>query len=104
MEGLTFGEYLRKLREDRKISINKFIKDIGVSKTYLIEVEKGIMKPPTIERQCYIAEYLNLAQDEKTHFFDMAAYERHELPADIITYVNNNPHIVSVFRKVIKQQ
>ena len=101
MENIKFGEMLRNIRKDKGISMANFIKDIGISRTYLVEVEKGILKPPTQSRQVQIADYLKLTDTERKEFYDIAAKERNELPADILEYVDSQPDAIEMFRELI---
>ena len=101
MNDIKFGEMLKNLRKGKGISMANFIKDIGISRTYLVEVEKGILKPPTQSRQVQIAEYLKLTDGERKVFYDIAAKERNELPADILEYVDSKPEAIEMFRELI---
>jgi len=57
-EATTFGERLRQKRLDKKITLRKFADLIGVSSTYLSQVEQGRYDPPTADRVTQIAKTL----------------------------------------------
>lgn len=59
----VFGEVLRAAREGR-YSVRKFAELAGVSPTYLSQVEKGNVAPPTAERVKTMAELLDANPDE----------------------------------------
>lgn len=60
----TFGETLRDKRTEKNISLRKFAQDVGVSPTYLSQVEQGNADPPTADRVKTMAELLGEHPDE----------------------------------------
>jgi len=60
----SFGEFLRARRVARSYSLRKFAEMVGVSPTYLSQVEQGNMDPPTAERVRRMAELLLENPDE----------------------------------------
>jgi len=65
----TFGRYIRKLREAKKIidprfSLRKFAAMVGISPTFLSKVEKGEFAPPAPGRIKKMAELLEVDADE----------------------------------------
>ena len=59
MENLTFGEYLKKIRVENKISQRDLAAQIGVDFTYLSKIENNKMAPPSEETIKKIAQALN---------------------------------------------
>jgi transcriptional regulator with XRE-family HTH domain len=59
-----FGDLLRENRVAKNISLRKFAEQVGVSPTYLSQVEQGNMDPPTAERVKKMAEILGVNPDE----------------------------------------
>jgi transcriptional regulator with XRE-family HTH domain len=55
-ERKEFGEYLRQLREASGLSLRQAGAKIGVSNTYLHQVEKGDRNPPITEKLHAIAD------------------------------------------------
>ncbi len=62
--GKTFGETLRERRLAKGYSLRKFAELVGVSPTYLSQVEQGNVDPPTAERVRRMAELLGESADE----------------------------------------
>lgn len=60
----TYGELTRRLREEREYGLREFAKLIGVSATYLSQVERGELPPPAEERVVKTAQLLGLDKDE----------------------------------------
>jgi transcriptional regulator with XRE-family HTH domain len=60
----TFGELLREKRIEKGFSLRKFAELVGVSPTYLSQVEQGNVTPPTADRVKRMAELLGENPDE----------------------------------------
>lgn len=83
---MRFGELFKSLIERRGIAKSALCRQIGVSRPYLYAVLSGEASPPVAEKQAQIANLLGLTNSERAAFFDAAAAERDELPADIAEY------------------
>ncbi len=86
----SFGAYFVQLIKDHHYSQANFATDLGVSKTYLVDVFNGRMKPPAPEMQERIVALLKLEGAERTELYSKAAAGRNELPKDIVEYLTNN--------------
>ena len=53
-----FGRFLREKRMAKGTSLRKFAEKVGVSATYLSQVEQGNVLPPTADRVQRMAESL----------------------------------------------
>lgn len=62
-KSLAFGQVLRDRRLAAKISLRRFAEQIGVSATYLSQVEQCNASPPTAERIQHMAELLGVNAD-----------------------------------------
>jgi transcriptional regulator with XRE-family HTH domain len=60
----TFGQVLREKRIEKGYSLRKFAELVGISPTYLSQVEQGNVDPPTAERVRRMAEILGENPDE----------------------------------------
>ncbi len=60
----SFGSRLRKRRIEAGYTLRKFADKLGVSATYLSQVEQNKYDPPTAERAARIAELFDEAPDE----------------------------------------
>lgn len=61
-----FGQFVRDRRTAKELSLRKFAELVGVSPTYLSQVEQGNCDPPTAERVRRMAEILGENADELT--------------------------------------
>lgn len=59
-----FGDVLREMRTIKGISLRKFAEQVGVSPTYLSQVEQNHIDPPTAERVKKMAEILGENTDK----------------------------------------
>jgi HTH-type transcriptional regulator, competence development regulator len=60
----TFGQRLRERRVAKKLSLRKFAELVGVSPTYLSQVEQDNVMPPTADRVKRMADLLGENADE----------------------------------------
>jgi HTH-type transcriptional regulator, competence development regulator len=61
-----FGQLIREKRKAKGLSLRKFAALVGVSPTYVSQVEHGNCDPPTAERVRKMAEILGEDADELT--------------------------------------
>jgi transcriptional regulator with XRE-family HTH domain len=61
---MFFGTFIRNLRLDRGITLRDFAKRLGVSATYVSQVEQGKCPIPTEERIVRMAQLLGQDPDE----------------------------------------
>jgi len=66
---LTFGQYVRTLREEKKknnpqFSLRRFAKEVGISATFLSKVETDKFDPPAPDKIKKMAQLLEVNADE----------------------------------------
>jgi transcriptional regulator with XRE-family HTH domain len=81
---LPFGQALRKKRIEKGFSLRKFAELVGVSPTYLSQVEQHNVDPPTAERVRRIAEILGENSDA---WIALAG----RVPEDVSKIINKQP-------------
>lgn len=74
-----------------------FYTELGIKKPYFYDILKGKVNPPPPEKQFKIIKILNPKPDICEEFFELAANERNEMPADLREYIN--PSMRSSLRK-----
>lgn len=99
-ENAEFGQYLRSVRQAKKISIRQLAKAVNKTPTYISDIEKGNNKPPESELLDKIIATLQLADlpNVKNNLYDLAAKERKDVPADIKEYLMKNESILKIIR------
>ena len=104
----SFGDKLRTLRVRNNFGFNEFWKAAKISKVYLNSIENGSQMPPPAKRQLIFLELLEtkgkISEKDKYEYFDLAAKERKEFPADILSYCTRNKKIIEKFRGLIKER
>lgn len=100
MENAKFGQYLRSVRQAKKISIRQLAKAVSKTPTYISDIEKGNNKPPERELLDRIIAALHLEEfpDIRNKLYDLAAKERKDVPADIKEYLMENESILKIIR------
>ncbi|MEG0771633.1 MAG: hypothetical protein RR436_07040 [Clostridia bacterium] len=78
-----FCELLAKLIIKSEISKVKFYTAVGITKPYFYDILSGKVNPPPPLRQFAMIKQLKPTKEERLLFFDLAAKERGEVPADI---------------------
>ena len=61
---MKFGRTVRKLREEKNISIAQFARKVGISPTYLAPIERDVFPPPAEQKVVKIAKALDQDPDE----------------------------------------
>ena len=99
-ENTEFGQYLRSVRQAKKISIRQLAKAVSKTPTYISDIEKGNNKPPERELLDRIIATLHLEEfpDIRNRLYDLAARERKDVPADIKEYLMENESILKIIR------
>ncbi len=100
---LVFGEYLRSLRQEKKVSIRELAKQVNKTPTYISDIEKGNNRPPDESLLNSIIVALNLEDDAlqiKNTLFDLAAKERGGVSADIAEFIMQDDDVRNVIRLV----
>lgn len=99
-ENAVFGQYLRSVRQAKKISIRQLAKAVSKTPTYISDIEKGNNKPPERELLDKIIAELHLEEypDIRNKLYDLAAKERKDVPADIKEYLMENESILKIIR------
>ncbi len=80
----SFGQVLRDARLAKSITLRKFAEMVGISPTYLSQVEQNNVDPPTAERVKKMAELLGANSDE---WIALAG----RVPEDLPGIIQNEP-------------
>ena len=77
------------IKEAPQLNHVKFYTALGIKKPYFYDILSGKANPPPPERQFAMLELLNPTEEQRELFFDLAAQERNEVPADIAEMLKN---------------
>lgn len=97
----TFGQALRDKRLEKGFSLRKFAQLVGVSPTYLSQVEQSNVDPPTADRVKRMAEILGENVDEWTA---LAGRLAEDLPAIIHEEPREVPDLLRAVRGLTADQ
>jgi len=67
-----------------------FYTELGIKKPYFYDILKGKTNPPPPEKQFKIIKILRPKPKICEEFFELAAKERNEMPADLRCYLNKS--------------
>lgn len=97
---MTFGEYLRELRNEKNYKINRLAEMIDITSGYLSSIENGTRSAPSFEITMKIADALELSTDERYKLIDLAAESKNPpvLADDLNQYIINNPALRDLLR------
>ena len=98
-----FGEYLKQLIKAINMTQTEFYTALGIKKPYFYDIVSGRVNPPPPHLQFKAIQILNPDEQTRDTFFDLAAKERGEMPADISQIIADNPCVIGGIRKSLKQ-
>jgi len=91
----TFGSYIRGLRLEKHFGQRELARVIGVSASYLNDIEKDKRSAPRVE----LVEALTEVLDANLEIInDLAGISRNDLPSDVTEFIRKNPNAVSLLR------
>lgn len=85
-----FGDFISKRRFELNKTLRGFAKELGVSASYISDIEKGNREPNKKELLDSLVRVLKLNPEEANKLFDMAAAQKNELAKDVSEYVTEN--------------
>ena len=83
-----FGEFIKKLRIEKEISLRKFCRDLNIDASNWSKIERGVLSPPQdTDKLTQIAEYLNIKKgsDLYNELIDTAATAAGIIPQDLLS-------------------
>lgn len=97
---MNFGEYIKKKRLEKGISLRQLAGKIGISPSYMSDIEKGRRYAPDKEKLEQLQKLLFSNEKEIQKFYDLAGLSRNEVPQDLPDYIINNDKIKLLLRKM----
>lgn len=82
-DSMKFCNLLAQMIKEANLSNVKFYTSLGIKKPYFYDILSGKVNPPPPDRQFAMLNLLNPTEEQRNLFFDLAAQERDEVPADI---------------------
>ena len=98
--GYKFCELLTQMIRDASLSNVEFYTALGIKKPYFYDILGGKVNPPPPNRQFAMLKLLNATKEQSALFFDLAAKERGEVPADIANFLENKEICEDLRKKI----
>lgn len=93
----SFGAYVRDLRQHKRIGQRALARKLGISPSYLNDIEKNNRAAPRPELVKSILATLDANPDR---IFDLAGESRGDLPADVREIIRNRPRAIELLRAI----
>ena len=97
----AFGNFLREMISQTKISQAAFYEAVGITKPYFYDILSGKVNPPPPDIQYKMLEKLTVNEKQRKQFLNLAAEGRHEIPADIAKLITDNPEQLEKIRTTL---
>ena len=96
----NFGEYLKRKRQGRGVSLRSFAADMGISPVCMCNIEKGRDPAPSAEIINKMADALSLSAEERILFYDLAAMTKNAsvVPQDLPQYIMDRDIVRTALR------
>lgn len=89
-EHKRFCDLLAEMLNEYDKSHVAFYTALGIKKPYFYDILKGKVNPPPPEKQFKIIKILKPKPKICEEFFELAANERNEMPADLMCYIDKS--------------
>ena len=82
---MRFGDFIKRKRmgDPRELTLSDMAKELGISVSFLSDIENRRRRPFDPEKMEIFARFLNLTEEETARMYDLASYENGEVPWDI---------------------
>ena len=95
----AFGNFLREMIKQTGISQSEFYSAVEITKPYFYDILSGKVNPPPPDVQYKMLENLNLDEQQRNEFLNLAAEGRGEVPADIAKLIADHPEKLALIRE-----
>jgi transcriptional regulator with XRE-family HTH domain len=82
---MRFGDFIKqkRLNDPRELTLKDMSEKLGISLSFLSDIENNRRKPFDKDKIEKFAAELNLLAEDKARMYDLAARDRREVPSDI---------------------
>lgn len=94
-----FSEFLNNKCKKNKDSIRRIATKAEITHTYLLQLMSSKKDPPEPKTQEKIVKALELQGQDIIKFYDLAAKQRGDIPADVYMKILNNKKIYKEIRE-----
>ena len=97
----AFGNFLREMIKQTGVSQSTFYSAVDITKPYFYDILSGKVNPPPPDMQYKMLENLNLDEQQRNEFLNLAAEGRGEVPADIAKLIAEHPAKLAIIRETL---
>ncbi len=97
----AFGNFLREMIKQAGMSQSVFYSAVDITKPYFYDILSGKVNPPPPDVQYKMLENLNLDEQKRNEFLNLAAEGRGEIPADIAKLIADHPAKLAIIRETL---
>ena len=97
----AFGNFLREMIKQTGISQSAFYSAVDITKPDFYDILSGKVNPPPPDVQYKMLENLNLDEQQRNEFLNLAAEGRGEVPADIAKLIADHPAKLAIIRETL---
>ena len=87
----AFGNFLREMIRQTGISQSAFYSAVEITKPYFYDILSGKVNPPPPDIQYKMLDHLEVNEQQRNEFLNLAAEGRGEVPADIARMIAEHP-------------
>ena len=87
----AFGNFLREMIKQTGISQSAFYSAVEITKPYFYDILSGKVNPPPPDIQYMMLDQLEVNEQQRNEFLNLAAEGRGEVPADIARMIAEHP-------------
>ena len=87
----AFGNFLREMIKQTGISQSAFYSSVEITKPYFYDILSGKVNPPPPDIQYKMLDHLEVNEQQRNEFLNLAAEGRGEVPADIARMIAEHP-------------
>ena len=87
----AFGNFLREMIKQTGISQSEFYLAVDITKPYFYDILSGKVNPPPPDIQYKMLDHLEVNEQQRNEFLNLAAEGRGEVPADIARLIADHP-------------
>ena len=84
-KNMRYGQFLKSKRvsDGRELTLKDIAEELGVSVSFVSDVEQGRRKPYDEAKTQKLIEFLKLSEDDVALMYDLAAKENSKIPRDL---------------------
>ena len=97
----AFGNFLREIIKQSGKSQSEFYTAVGITKPYFYDILSGKVNPPPPDIQYKMLDHLEVNEQQRNEFLNLAAEGRGEVPADIAKLIADHPAKLAIIRETL---